>query len=157
MRARLSFIIILAMLPVLAGCGKEEPRRDPAPSLDDQAKLMALQKTCADQAARAFRSADYPKKNNVINTHTNHYAGGHCFMLVNIYDTSEAGNASTFETVEDAFEGRRLGSFFVQNAGPDKAQGRVTSCEERPVGGPQKTCKSKAEWDAYKARYMDAH
>jgi hypothetical protein len=137
----------------VAGCGKREQRADH--SLDDQARLMELEKACADQAARAFRSADYPKKPNVINTYTNHYAGGRCFMLVDIYDTSDADNASTFETVEDAFEGRRLGSFFAQNAGNAKA-GRIATCEERPVGSPQKSCKSKTEWDAYKARYMDA-
>jgi hypothetical protein len=154
MRAKLAYAA-LAVLVAVVGCGRNEQRAAPAASLDDQAKLMALQKGCADQAARAFRSADYPKKPNVINTYTNHYAGGRCFMLVDIYDTSEADNASTFETVEDAFEGRRLGSFFIQNAGSAKA-GRVATCQEMPVGAPRKSCKSKAEWDAYKARYMDA-
>ena len=152
MRTKIAYAVLAALVTV-AGCGKREQSADR--SLDDQARLMELEKDCADQAARAFRSADYPKKPNVINTYTNHYAGGRCFMLVDIYDTSDADNATTFETVEDAFEGRRLGSFFVQN-GQTAKPGRIATCEEMPAGSPQKSCKSKAEWDAYKARYMDA-
>lgn len=155
----------LAVLIILAGCGKPashaaaEPRPDPPPSLDDQVKRVDLEKTCADQAAKAFRSADYPRKANVINTYTNHYAAraGKCFMVVNIYDTSDEDNASTFETVEDAFEGRRLGSFFAQNGQSGPSAGHVVTCEEKPVAAKAKSCKSKAEWDAFKARYMDAN
>lgn len=152
----------LAVLIALAGCSKPRPHSDPpaAPlaSLDDQVKRLDLEKTCSDQAAKAFRSADYPRKTDVINTYTNHYASrqGKCFMVVNIYDTSDEDNASTFETVEDAFEGRRLGSFFVQKAQGAGSAAHIVTCDEKPVGARPKSCASKAEWDAYKARYMDA-
>ena len=148
----------LALSLLLLGCGRPKPHEPPPfPSLDDQTKVMELQKACADQAARAFRSADYPHKPNVINTYTNHYSArlGRCFMLVSIYDSSDAQNPSTFETVEDAFEGRRLGSYFAQNAADAKAGGHAATCEERPAGAQAKTCKSKAEWDGYRARYME--
>lgn len=148
----------LALLAILAACGKPPPQQQPQPDpkLEDQTRLLELQKMCADQAAKAFHSADYPRKANVINTYINHYSAksGRCFMLVNIYDTSK-NLPSSFEAL-DAFEGRRLGSFFAQTETDAKAADQIVTCDEKPLGRPQKACSSKKEWDAYKALYMDA-
>jgi hypothetical protein len=146
----------LALLLILQGCGKPAAQHaNPLPNLDEQAKLVALQKDCADQAAKAFRAADYPRKPSLANSYTNHYSTKlqKCFILVDIYDTSKSGSPSTFESIADAFEGKRLGSYFAQTS--DDAAGHILTCEEKPTAGPAKTCKSKAEWDAYKARYME--
>lgn len=147
----------LALLVILAGCGKPHTQPpNPPPNLDEQAKLVALQKDCADQAAKAFRAADYPRKPSLANSYTNHYSTRlqKCFILVDIYDTSKSGSPSTFESIADAFEGRRLGSYFAQSS--EDASRHILTCEEKPAAGPAKSCKSKAEWDAYKARYMEA-
>jgi len=150
----------LSVLLMLAGCGKSQQQQhaDPIPSLDDRAKLLQLQKVCAEQAAQTFRAANYPRKANVINSYASHYSAklGRCFMLVTIFDSTDAENVSTFETVEDAFENRRLGTYFVPTARAQDAGTHVATCEERPIGELQKSCNSRIEWDAYKARYMDA-
>ncbi|HKD47978.1 MAG TPA: hypothetical protein VKB67_09845 [Rhizomicrobium sp.] len=148
----------LSILLMLVGCGKPQQHTDPLPSLDDQAKLLQLQKICAEQAAQTFRAANYLRKANVINSYASHYSAklGRCFILVTIFDSTDAENVSTFETIEDAFEGRRLGTYFVPSARDEKAGTHVATCEERAIGELQKSCGSRIEWDAYKARYMDA-
>ena len=116
---------------------------------------------CADQADKSFKLEGFQPKSNVINSYTAHYNGElrKCFILTNTYDAShivENGTVSTFQSLDDAFEGTNYGNYFNSHdtKGPPPGTDRYVTCYMEPPGAKREVCHSEAQWNAMVYRYM---
>ena len=130
-------------------------------SIEDQVHRLDLQRTCAEQADKSFHLGGYQPKQDVINSYTNHYNAklGKCFILLNIYDAStiaSKGTVSTFQELQDAFEGTIYGDFFLSHdtKAPPPGTDHFVMCKMTPPGDKQELCSSQEQWDALVKRYM---
>ncbi|MGN6149856.1 MAG: hypothetical protein ACTHPD_15060 [Rhizomicrobium sp.] len=130
-------------------------------NVEEQVQLLNLQRMCADQADKSFKLEGFQPKADVINSYTAHYNGklGKCFILTSTYDASQTvgkGTVSTFQSLDDAFEGTNYGNYFDvhDTKGPPPGTDRYVTCYLEPPGGKRQVCHSEAQWNAMVYRYM---
>jgi hypothetical protein len=106
------------------------------------AQSLQQQALCAAQASKVFQE-DYPHRENGDMTHyQDHYNVklDRCFILE--YSTLGGGGGAI---LYDAFEKRKYGEYGWT----------TTGCELTPPNGQPEACNSKAEFDAFAAKYMN--
>jgi hypothetical protein len=153
------FVVLVTIGAFLLGTRFPELfRKPPYPNVEEEVRLLDLQRMCAEAADKSFKLAGYKPKQDVINSYLNHYDSKlrKCFVLLSTYDPSTSGTISTFQELDDAFEGTTYGNFVLsQNIkGPGPVTDHFVTCQMQPPGAEQVLCHSREEWDALVNRYM---
>jgi hypothetical protein len=126
-----------------------------------QARRMDLQRVCAEQSDKSFKMEGYVPKPNVMNSYTSHYNStlSRCFILFHTWDASNiatTGVVSTFESLQDPFEGVDYGDYFQshETKGLGAPKDTYVDCHIDPPKGQRQICHSDVEWESMKNRYM---
>ena len=115
---------------------------------------LAVQASCAKQAAEAFKNSGYA---NQLFGYENHFNArlGKCLVLIS--NTLVNGKQITVgENLSDAFEGRVFGSYIWINPGNKKFwEVSPTECYVISPTGERKDCTSSDEFDDLTKTYME--
>lgn len=117
---------------------------------------LEFQQVCALQAEKVFHSLR--NKESGPNSYQSHYnlKLGRCFMELETYPDAVAKNVMTTKLLLDAYEQKSYAEYrWVSKE--DKNYGEVPplSCKLMPSPGVEQICKSKDEYEAFVASFME--
>lgn len=117
---------------------------------------LDLQWNCAQQAEKIFHQLGYdlnPTGSNIA-VYQNHYNAklNKCFMVL----TATAMKVTAYgeKHLFDAYEQREYGEYIWQSSKLTPHSDEVLSCRLSDPSKPEANCKTKQEFDAFAARYM---
>lgn len=118
---------------------------------------LDLQRNCAQQAEKIFHQLGYnlnPTGSNIA-VYQNHYNAklNKCFMVL----TATAMKVTAYgeKYLFDAYEQREYGEYIWQSSKLTPHSDEVLSCLLSDPSKPEANCKTKQEFDAFAARYME--
>jgi hypothetical protein len=124
----------------------------PAPENASQPRLATLsqQKMCADQADKQFNIYGTPQSGDTATQFVSHYdaRANVCYMWIHRAGTNY-GKIRVSDIVFDAFENHDYATYLGSPS--DVAP---SSCDVKPRGQPEITCKSSDEFDALVEKYF---
>jgi hypothetical protein len=118
---------------------------------------LDLQRNCAQQAEKIFHQLGYnlnPTGSNIA-VYQNHYNAklNKCFMVL----TATAMKVTAYgeKHLFDAYEQREYGEYIWQSSKLTPYSDEVLSCRLSDPSKAEANCKTKQEFDAFAARYME--